>query len=49
MKTESVKSLNPFKSVILTIYDIITKGHGGTIECESVEGVGITFALSIPI
>jgi hypothetical protein len=26
MKTESVKSLNPFKSVIQTNYDIITKG-----------------------
>ena len=30
-------------------YDIITKGHGGTIECESVEGEGTTFTVKIPI
>ncbi len=30
-------------------YDIITKGHGGTIECESVEGEGTTFIVKIPI
>ncbi len=30
-------------------YDIITKGHGGTIECESMEGVGTTFIVKIPI
>jgi two-component system, NtrC family, sensor kinase len=30
-------------------YDIITKGHGGTIECESVEGVGATFIVKLPI
>lgn len=28
-KIKSVKSINPFKSVIQTIYDIVTKGHGG--------------------
>ncbi len=27
-KIKSVKSINPFKSVIQTIYDIVTKGHG---------------------
>ena len=30
-------------------YDIVTKGHGGTIECESVEGEGITFIVKLPI
>jgi two-component system NtrC family sensor kinase len=29
-------------------YDIVTKGHGGTIECESVEGVGTEFVISLP-
>jgi hypothetical protein len=31
---ESVKSINPFKSVIQTSYDII-KAHGGTLKVES--------------
>lgn len=30
-------------------YDIITKGHGGTIEVKSVEGEGTTFIIIIPI
>jgi two-component system, NtrC family, sensor kinase len=30
-------------------YDIITKGHGGTIECESVEGVGTEFLVKLPV
>ncbi len=30
-------------------YDIITKGHGGTIECESVGGEGTTFIVRLPI
>ncbi len=29
-------------------YDIITKGHGGTIEVESVEGEGTTFIIFLP-
>lgn len=30
-------------------YDIITKGHGGTIECTSAEGAGTTFIIQIPL
>ena len=33
---KSVKSINPFKSVIQTNYDII-KGHGGEIKAERKE------------
>jgi signal transduction histidine kinase len=29
-------------------YDIVTKGHGGEIECESVEGEGTTFVVKLP-
>ncbi len=30
-------------------YDIITKGHGGTIEAESEEGEGATFIIRLPV
>ena len=30
-------------------YDIVVKGHGGTIECESLEGEGTTFIIKLPI
>ena len=30
-------------------YDIVTKGHGGTLEVESVEGEGTTFVVKLPI
>ena len=30
-------------------YDIITKGHGGTIEVESAEGGETTFTVRLPI
>ena len=30
-------------------YDIITKGHGGTLEVESKEGEGTTFIVKLPI
>jgi two-component system NtrC family sensor kinase len=29
-------------------YDIVTKGHGGTMEVESVEGEGTTFIIRLP-
>jgi len=30
-------------------YGIVTKGHGGTLEVESVEGEGATFIVKLPI
>jgi hypothetical protein len=45
-KMKSVKSINPIKSVILTKYDIVTKGHGGTI---SVEREGTKYIIQLPI
>jgi signal transduction histidine kinase len=30
-------------------YDIVTKGHGGTLEVESVEGEGTTFVVKLPM
>ena len=30
-------------------YDIVVKGHGGSIECESVEGEGTIFLIKLPI
>ncbi len=30
-------------------YDIVTKGHGGSLEVETIEGVGSTFILNLPI
>ena len=45
---KSVKSINPFKSVIQTIYDI-EKEHGGEIKVEGTEGKGTTFIVQLPI
>ncbi len=56
MKTESVKSINPFKSVIQTSYDIV-KAHGGEIKVETKEArpddpvgrdAGTTFFILLP-
>ncbi len=44
---KSVKSINPFKSVIQTSYDII-KAHGGEIKVETKEGEGSTFIIQLP-
>ncbi len=30
-------------------YDIVTKGHGGTLEVESVEGEGTTFEIVLAL
>jgi hypothetical protein len=49
MKIKSVKSINPCISVIQTGYDIVTKGHGGTIEVETTEGIGTKFIISLPV
>ena len=46
---KSVESINPCKSVVLTIYDIVTKGHGGELELKTKEGVSSEFVISFPI
>ena len=46
-KMKSVKSLNPFKSVIQTSYDII-KAHGEEIKVEIKEGEGSEFLIQLP-
>ena len=45
---KSVKSINPIKSVIQTIYDII-KAHGGELKVETKEGEGSEFIIKLPI
>ncbi len=44
---KSAKSNNQRKSVIQTIYDIITKGHGGTINLKSNLGEGSEFTIKL--
>ena len=29
-------------------YDIVTKGHGGSLEVESTEGIGTEFIITLP-
>ena len=48
MKTKSVKSIHPCKSVIQTIYDII-KAHGGELRVETKEGEGSEFMITLPL
>jgi len=43
---KSVKSINPFKSVIQMSYDIV-KAHGGEIKVESKEGEGSIFIIEL--
>jgi len=45
---KSVKSLNPFKSLIQTVYDII-KAHGGELKVETKLAEGTTFIIQLPI
>lgn len=48
MKTESVKSINPFKSVIQTSYDIV-KAHGGELKVNTRENEGTAFIIELLI
>ena len=45
---KSVKSINPFKSVIQTIYDIV-KAHGGELRVETKEGEGAEFIIHLTL
>jgi signal transduction histidine kinase len=45
---KSVKSLNQFKSVIQTVYDIV-KGHGGELKVETKEREGTEFIIQLPV
>ena len=45
---KSVKSINPCKSVIQTIYDIV-KAHGGELKVETKEGEGSEFIILLPV
>ena len=47
-KWKSVKSLNPWSSVIQTRYDIV-KAHGGELKVETKEGEGSEFIIQIPV
>ena len=48
MTMKSVKSINPFKSVIQTIDDIV-KAHGGELKVETKEGEASEFIIQIPV
>ncbi len=48
MKMKSVKSINPCKSVIQTIYDII-KAHGGELKVETKDQEFAEFIITLPI
>ncbi len=45
---KSVKSINQYKSVIQTNYDIV-KAHGGEIKVESTEDEGTEFIILISV
>ena len=47
-KIKSVKSINPWPSVIQTSYDIV-KAHGGEIKVETKENEETAFIISLPI
>jgi hypothetical protein len=48
MKIKSVKSLNPSISVIQTGYDIVTKGHGGSINVSTSANQETVFTIQLP-
>ena len=45
---KSVQSINPCKSVIQTIFDIV-KAHGGELKVETKEGEGSEFNILLPV
>ena len=45
---KNVQSINPCKSVIQTIYDIV-KAHGGELRVAAKEGEGSEFIIQLPI
>jgi len=45
---KSVKSRNPFKSVIQKSYDLM-KAHLGTLKVKNKEGEGSEFIIQLPI
>lgn len=47
MKIKSVRSINPFKSVIQMSYDIV-KAPGGELKVETKEGDGAEFIIPLP-
>ena len=47
-KMKSVKSINPWPSVIQTSYDII-KAHGGELKVETKKGEGSEFIIQLPV
>ncbi len=48
MTIKSVESINPYKSVIQTNYDIV-KAHGGELKVETKEGEGSEFIIQLPV
>ncbi|WP_175574459.1 hypothetical protein [Algoriphagus marinus] len=48
LNQKSVKSHNPWQSVIQTDYDIV-KAHGGELMVKSEIGHGATFLIKLPI
>ena len=43
-----MKSINPWQSIIQTIYAII-KAHGGELKVETKEGEGSVFIIQLPV
>jgi K+-sensing histidine kinase KdpD len=45
---KSVQSINPFKSVIQTSYDIV-KAHGEELKVETKQGEGTEFVIQLSV